>query len=449
MLGETPHGFKSRNLRHSRHSGIPTPVTASAAGVDVYRESSFASPRRSPNGIVARAAHPYARSRAAGSWAYASQGLCFAALVTRVPTIQARFSLTEGSLALLLGRVPIIAGIGSVVAGSIIARFGSAPVLRVLGPLTPIALVLVGFSTTMPLLVASLALIGFALGAVDATMNAQAVAIEVKYARSLVGSFFAVFSLAAIVGATLAAIAADTTLSLGWFFVVIAVIVIPVQLIVGPWLLRGRVELSGKVDDVSPDHPSTVKPHVPWRPIVVIGIALAAVYIADSAASNWSAVYLTDALGSSESVAALANAVYALMMLIARVFVDRGVMARGPVLLVRVGASVGVVAALLIALAQGEAWGLIAFGVLGVGLAPVIPLAFTAAAQHDEMGTGVAIARVNVFNYVGFVLGAPLIGLVADASSLRWAFALLAPVLLVVVFLAPAFARTQRQIPVA
>jgi MFS family permease len=60
------------------------------------------------------------------------------------------------------------------------------------------------------------------------------------------------------------------------------------------------------------------------------------------------------------------------------------------------------------------------------------------------MGTGVAIARVNVFNYVGFVLGAPLIGLVADMSSLHWAFALLAPVLLVVVALAPAFRTRSR-----
>jgi MFS family permease len=394
--------------------------------------------------MLARVAHPYARARLAGSWAYASQGLCFAALVTRVPTIQERFALTEGSLALLLGLVPIVAGVGSIVAGSLISRFGSASVLRILGPLTPIALVLAGFSPSMPLLVASLCLIGFALGAVDATMNAQAIAVEVKYGRSLVGSFFAVFSLASIVGATLAAIAAGTSLTLGWFFVIIAVIVIPVQLIVGPWLLRGRVELSGQVDDVSPEHPSAIKPHVPWRPIIVIGIALAAVYIADSAASNWSAVYLTKALGSSESVAALAYAVYALTMLIARTFVDRGVMARGPVVLVRVGALIGVFASILIALAPNEAWGLVAFGILGIGLAPVIPLAFTAAAQHDEMGTGVAIARVNVFNYVGFVLGAPLIGLVADMSSLHWAFALLAPVLLVVVALAPAFRTRSR-----
>ena len=233
--------------------------------------------------------------------------------------------------------------------------------------------------------------------------------------------------------------AAGTEIGLGVFFGLVALVVIPCQLVVGPRLLRGRVEVTGQVDDVSPEHPSHDHAHVPWRPIIVVGIALTCIYIADSAASNWSAVYLTEGLGSSEAIAALAYGVYALTTLLARVFVDRGVMARGPVALVRIGASIATAAALLVALAPNPAWGLVAFALLGLGAAPVIPLAFTAAAQHDRLGTGVAIARVNVFNYVGFVLGAPLIGLVADATSLRWAFALLVPILLVVVLLAPAF----------
>ena len=378
-------------------------------------------------------------ARRAGAVAYAAQGLCFAALVTRIPTIQSTFSLEEGQLALLLGLVPIVAGVGSVAVGGAIARVGSAPVLRVLGPLTPLALVCVGLSSSMPALIASLVLVGFALGAVDASMNAHAAAVELTYRRSLMGSFFAVFSLAGILGAALAAVAAGTDIALALFFGLLAIVIVPVQLLVGPRLLRGRVEADGQLDDVSPERPSRARVGVPWRPVIVIGIALACVYIADSAASNWSAVYLTNGLGSTEAVAALAYACYALTTLIARVFVDRGVMARGPVRLVRIGSLVAAAAAVLLALAPSPAWGLVAFAILGAGAAPVIPLAFTAAAQHDHLGSGVAIARVNVFNYVGFVLGAPLIGLAADATSLRWAFALLVPILLVVFALAPAF----------
>jgi len=379
---------------------------------------------------------PPTRARIAGAVSYVSQGVCFAALVTRIPTIQDRFDLGEGALALLLGLVPIVAGVGSVLTGSAIARWGAAATLRVVGPLTPLALVAVGLCTasaSMPLLVVSLVLVGLALGSVDAAMNAHAARVESAYARSIMASFFAAFSLAGIVGAGLAALAAGTSLALWAFFVIIAIVLVPAHLVAGPSYLRGRAE-----PEAAQESGSAVV-HVPWKPIVVIGIALACVYIADSAASNWSAVYLTDGLSSSETVAALAYACYALTTLAARVFVDRGVMAGGPVMLVRLGGLIAAAAAVLIAVAPNPTWALVAFGILGFGAAPVIPLAFTAAAQHDPAGSGVAIARVNVFNYVGFVVGAPLIGLVADVSSLRWAFAVLVPVLVVVALLAPAF----------
>ncbi|MCX6458845.1 MAG: MFS transporter [Actinobacteria bacterium] len=380
------------------------------------------------------------RARLAGAVAYAGQGVCFAALVTRIPALKDRFGLDDASLALLLAVVPIVAGIGSVLAGSAASRIGAAPVLRVMGPVVPLALVAVGFSQSLPVLVAVLVVLGLGLGSVDAVMNAHGIAVEARYHRSIIASFYAVFSLAGIAGAGLAALSADSTLSLGLFFLLIAVALIPVQLIAGPFLLRGLVEVDGTVDEASPDHPAPGRVHIPWRPIVLIGIALTCVYIADSAASNWSAVYLTDGLGSAESVAALAYLLYALTTLVARVLVDRGVMLRGPVPLVRAGALIGVVAVLIVALAPTPAVGLIGFALLGIGVAPVIPLAFAAAGSHDPGGTGVAVARVNVFNYVGFVLGAPLIGIVAEVSSLRLAFALLVPLLLLAAFLAPHFA---------
>jgi MFS family permease len=163
------------------------------------------------------------------------------------------------------------------------------------------------------------------------------------------------------------------------------------------------------------------------------------VYIADSGASNWSAVYLNDGLGSSEGTAALAYGVYAFMTMVGRIVVDRYVDRIGPVPLVRIGGIVAVVAAAAVALAPSPALALVAFGVLGLGICPAIPLAFSAAASHDKLASGVAVARVNVFNYAGFVLGAPLIGGIAETASLRWAFAALVPVLLVVPLLAKHF----------
>jgi MFS family permease len=364
--------------------------------------------------------------------------VCFAALVTRIPALKDRFDLDEAGLALLLVIVPLVAGAGSVAAGALGARVGCSRVLRVMGPVVPLSLVVVGLSSTMTALVCSLVVVGLGLGSVDASMNTHGVAVQARYGRSLMASFFAVFSLAGIVGAGLAALAADTTLSLAAFFGLIAIVTIAVQLVVGPWLIRGSVETSRSARKATPN--SSAHPRVSWRPIVLIGIALTCVYTADSAASNWGAVYLNEALGSSFSVAALGYLVYALATLLARVVIDRSVSTRGPVVLVRMGGIIAATSVVVLALAPSPAVGLIAFAALGVGIAPVIPLAFSAAASHDPDETGVAVSRVNVFNYVGFVLGAPLVGVIAEQSSLRWAFAALAPILLIAALLAPRFA---------
>ena len=375
------------------------------------------------------------RARLAVTVAYVGQGVCFAALVSRVPALQNRFELSDGALGILVGLVPIVAGVGSVVAGSLATRRGSRPVLRVLGPVVPLALVAAGFAPSVPLLLVALLALGFGLGSVDATMNIQGVRVQDDLGKPVVASFYAAFSLAGFVGALLASAAASSTLSLGVFFALIAVVIIPIQLSAGPFLLPGHPVPAAVQDAVA----EGTAPRIHWRPVMLVGLALMCVYIADSGASTFGADYLHKGLGSTESVAALAYAAYSLMTVAGRVIVDLTVERIGPVRLVRIGGFTAVVAAAAVAVAPSPALAIAAFALLGLAICPAIPLAFTAAASHDKTSSGVAVARVNVFNYVGFVVGAPLIGGIAEGASLRWAFAALVPVLLVVPLLATWF----------
>ena len=369
---------------------------------------------------------------------YVGQGVCFAALVSRVPAVQSKFELSDGSLGLIVGLVPIIAGVGTWAAGSLAEKHGSRPVLRVLGPLVPLSLAAAGWASNIYVLLAALVLLGFGLGAVDASMNIQGVRVQDDIGHSVVASYYAAFSLAGLVGAVLASVTADSSMSLAVFFALIAVVVIPFQLGVGRWLLPGHPA----VEVVHSD-----KGHINWRPVILVGIALMCVYIADSGASNWSAVYLNEGLGSTKGVAALAYGFYAFMTMVGRFVVDRYVDRVGPVPLVRIGGFVAVAAAAAVALAPSSAFALIAFAALGLGICPAIPLAFSAAASHDKTSSGIAVARVNVFNYVGFVVGAPLIGGIAEGVSLRWAFAALVPVLMVVPLLARHFRIAPHETP--
>ena len=374
-------------------------------------------------------------ARRAVTVAYVGQGVCFAALVSRVPAVQSKFELSDGALGLIVGLVPIIAGIGSVVAGSLAEKRGSRPVLRVLGPVVPLSLVAAGFAPSVPVLLLALVALGFGLGSVDATMNIQGVRVQDDLGRPVVASFYAAFSLAGFVGALLASAAAGTSMPLGVFFALIAVVLIPVQLFAGRFLLPGHPVPPPLQEAAAEGH----APRIHWRPVMLVGIALMCVYIADSGASTFSADYLHKGLGGTESVAALAYAAYSLMTVAGRIMVDRTVDRFGPVRLVRIGGFTAVAAAAAVAIAPSPAVAIAAFALLGLAICPAIPLAFTAAASHDKTSSGVAVARVNVFNYVGFVVGAPLIGGIAEGASLRWAFAALVPVLLVVPLLATWF----------
>ena len=358
------------------------------------------------------------RARIAVSFAFAVQGFGLAILVTRVPTLKERLAISDGELGLYLVLVPVLAGVGSALAGFLTTRMHSKPVLRVAGPMVMVAVLLVGAAPNKLALSLGLAFLGLCLGVVDATLNMQGVSLTAAYARPVLASCYAWFSVSSIVGALLAAGDAALGVPLVVFFAVCALVVIPLYVVIGRDLLP---------DAVVGAEPGTHR-RVPWAPIILIGLALTCAYVLDSATQNWSAVYLTDTLGSAEAVAALGYGAYQLFLLIGRFFADRLETRTGPVWLVRVGAVAGIVALMIVAVAPAAPAALIGFALLGLAFAPMMPLAFVAAASHDPDATGRAVSRVNIFSYVGVLLGAPIIGIIAEFSSMRLAFALMAVV---------------------
>lgn len=363
------------------------------------------------------------RARIAGYGVFFATGLLFATLVTRIPALQARFGLSEAALTVLMALVPVVAGVGSMLAGRLVPRFGSAAVLRVAQPLLAAAIVGVGLAPDLVTLYSLNFLVGLCLGAVDATMNMQAVEVERRHGRSLLTGFHAVWSAGAILGSLWAAFTAapDRGIALGTAFAVVAVCAVAVSAAAGPSLLRAR---GGAAD------PGPGGPRLPWRPIALVGVALAFVYVADSAVSTWSAGYVDWVLGAP-ALAPLAYGCYQATTLLGRAAGDFAIRAFGAPAVVRVGAVAGA-AGLLAVVAAVHPWvALAGFAVTGLGASVVIPASFSAAGRIHPGDPDAAVARVNVFNYVGFVLGSVLIGTIAEALDLRAAFA--APMVLLVV----------------
>ncbi|GAA4202487.1 MFS transporter [Streptosporangium oxazolinicum] len=379
---------------------------------------------------------PRDRQARVATWAaFFVQGLCLATLLTHVIDLQHRFGLSDGDLTLVLLLVPVIAGVGSAVAGLLAGRYGSAPVLRISQVGVCAAVVLSGWNEQLAGLYALSAVFGLFLGAVDAAMNMQAVAVERRYGMSVLTGFHAVWSVGSMLGAGFNSAFSALGVELGWSFSVPALIGAVVSVVMLP-RLYGRDE--ERADVGSGERAARVAPRVPWRPIIPLCLAMAFLYVGDAAVSNYGTVYMEKALAASGWLVPFAYLVYQATMLLARVPGDLAVRRYGPAPVVRAGAVIAAVGTLGVVVAPGVVVAVVSFGLIGVGLSVIAPQSFSAAGRLGA-GAETAIARVNLFNYVGFLVGAAVVGTLNDVVSVRVAFVPAAVLVALIVFLARGF----------
>jgi MFS family permease len=383
------------------------------------------------------------RARVGASAAFAVQGLCFAAVIARVPVLQTRFGLSDGQLTLILGAVPIVAGVGSVLAGFLAPRLGSGTVLRIAGVGVAAATAADGLVDRLTLLYVAVASLGLFLGAVDATMNMQGVVVQRRYGRSILASCHAWWSIAAIAGSAAAIATAnlDRRYSLGGFLTGIAVAGALISLLAGPRLLKKAEEaenpLTAAVETAEDTQgPAGVRVK---RTVVLIGIALMVMFIGDSAATSWGPLYLQNAVHAVDRLVPAGLFAYLIFQFLGRTVADAIIGRLGAVGTAILGCLVAAGGFGVVVGVQTVAGAVGGFALIGAGLSVVVPLTFSAADALDPAGTGTVIARVNLFNYAGVVVGSILIGVIVDAVSYRAAFAVPGVLVLLILALAPAF----------
>ncbi|MEV7398395.1 MFS transporter [Aeromicrobium sp. NPDC092404] len=354
------------------------------------------------------------RTRASVAAGFALQGLVFAAIVTQAPRIKDKFDIGDGGLTGILVLVAVVSGVGSVLAGLVAERRTSAAAFRLALVTIGLGALLVGVAPTLPLVVAAFVVYGLGVGAVDAGMNMQGVRVQQAYGRSIMASFHGMWSIAGIAGALFAAGVAEIELPLGLSLAVIAAITWATVVVASPHFIRVKEHDPGL---------SAAGLDLPWRPVLVFGLVVLLFYAADTGILTWSSVYLEDALDAGTSVAPLAYGAYQAGALLSRFggdFVVRSIGARKVVVM---GTVVGVVGLAVVVTAVSPAMAIGGFFVTGLGLAILAPLSFAAlAGAVPAASLDVAIARMNIANYVGAILGGGLIGAAASADHLRWAF---------------------------
>ncbi|MEW2257523.1 MFS transporter [Streptomyces sp. NPDC047869] len=366
------------------------------------------------------------RGRASLAFSFFAQGVAFALLVTRIPAIQDRYGISDALLPVFLAAVPILAGAGSVTTEHLVRRIRPSRLLRWSQPVVLLALIGVGAGDRLAGLAVALAVFGLAVGALDASMNMLGVSLQRTYGRSIMLSFHAVYSLGGIVGASLAWAGAHWHLALWVSYLPVVAVLLPAALVGSRWYVDGVAEPAA-------DQAAGQGGGLVFKLLLPLCLVMTFAYIGDSTVSNWSAKYLKDVLGSSEQLATVPYNVYMVTTLVGRSLGDLGVRRFGAAAVVRFGALVAAAGFAVVSVAP-DAWlGMLGFTLLGLGLCVLVPQTFAAAGRLFPGASDAAIARLNIFNYVGFLVGSPLVGALGDAWSYRGA--MLVPMVLVLVTL--------------
>jgi len=370
---------------------------------------------------------------------FAAQGAAVAAVSTTVPAVKERLALSPLTMTVLVVTVALSAGVGSFAGLAVIRRVGQVAAMRAAVVATAAALLLIGWAPSRPVAAVSYGLFGMALGCIDVSANTRAAAVERHYGRSIFASFYAAWSAAGIAAALLTA----GTAHLGWpaeyTLTAQAGLVLALALTVRAHELPTDSPIT--VSDLEETHGESVAlGRELWVRLAPFGLVLLVAYVIDSTVSSWSTLYLHQTLDTALSLAPLAYAAYQVGTVTGRACADHLVRSIGPVAVIR--AATLLTAAALGGLAAAPAWpyAVLAAACTGLGVSALVPLCLASAGRLRPGATEAVLARMNVFNYAGVLVGGAASGILGSTGHFRLAYAIPAALVLALLATARSFA---------
>lgn len=375
----------------------------------------------------------------AARWAVAAlffiNGALIGSWVARIPAIKLGLGLSDGVFGLALLAMAGGALLAMPLVGGLSTRFGSHRLTQGLVLAFALLLPTLALAPNLWTLVLALFAAGVAHGGMDIGMNAQAVAVQKRYPTSIMSSFHGLFSAGGLAGAALGGWLAARGLSPLHHFLLAGGVMGAAALLTFPYLLDDRRDhLADGEEEAATSHPLFVRP---TRVLAILGVLAFCAMVSEGAMADWSAIFLRRIRETSEGMAAAGYASFSVTMAVGRFTGDALANRFGATALVRLGGALAVTGFTLALCVPHPAAAFLGFGLVGGGLATVVPMTFAAAGRTPGMSAGMALASVTTLGYLGFLLGPPLIGFAAEGLGLRHALMLLVGTSALIVGLAP------------
>lgn len=344
-----------------------------------------------------------------------TSGLCFASWASRIPDIKSILQLSDATLGTVLFSLPAGLMVSLLFSGWMVTRFGSRRTLIIGNILYAATLTFTGLATSAWQLAAVLFVFGLWGNLINIAVNTQAVNAEVIYGRSIMASFHGAWSLAGFTGAAIGfVVIASHVPPYTHFCIIVATVLCMI-------FLSYRNLLA---DTVHPEsQPIFVKPD---KQLLRLGFLAFLGMACEGAMFDWSGVYFQKTVHTPPSLTILGYVAFMSTMTGGRFIGDylsnrlgRKKMLQLSGILIASGLSMAVVDPSIITATAG-------FLLVGFGTSSVIPLVYGAAGRSPKMSPGLALAAVSTVGFLGFLLGPPVIGWIAEVANLRYSFALIA-----------------------
>lgn len=356
------------------------------------------------------------RIRLAVSLFYFCQGFAFASWASRIPDIKTSLDLSEGQLGTLLLALPLGQLLTMILSGQLVARFGSKLILVISVPLYGLALTNIGLASQAWHLGTFLFLFGIIGNMCNISLNTQAVSVEKFYGKPIMTSFHGAWSIAGFCGALVGLLMMNLQVGPYAHFWIVAILIFFATASNAGHLLGGV------------ESHSMVKRKLFARPegvLLQLGIIGFCSMAAEGAMFDWSGVYFKDIVKAPTSLVVLGYASFMVTMATGR-FLGDGLIARfgrkrvlqlcG--LLISLGMFTSVLFPYLVPATLG-------FMLVGFGVSCMVPSVYSLAGQSKTVSAGIALAMVSSVSYLGFLIGPPLIGYIAELANLRYSYAVI------------------------
>lgn len=343
-------------------------------------------------------------------------GLTFASWASRIPDVQHLYQLGNGALGAVLFALPAGSLISLPLWGWMIAKYGSKR-MSALGLLIyPLLLCIIPMMTTTWLLWLLLFLFGMTGNLCNIAINTQAVGVEKSYDRSIMATFHAIWSLAGFAGAFLGNLFISRNITLWHHFTIIAIISGILLLTALPRLIRG----DGATTTTSS------RWVLPGKELLLLGCVAFCCMACEGTMFDWSGVYFQHVLQVPKNQVALGYAAFMSTMAGGRFLGDWFINRLGNRMVLRVSGLLITTGLLLSVLFPVLLTATVGFMLVGLGVSSVIPVVYSNAGKSANLSPSVALATVSSIGFIGFLIGPPIIGFIAEMFSLRWSFTLIA-----------------------